>query len=282
VSHDSKIADFSIFDNEERVIRQAEELASSFDEHAKLVHENMKSLATGYRKSFKEQQLLIRLSDRQQEQLRNMAAQLQNANERLEEQAARLAHLNAVLEEEIRQKRVLEDELRAIATTDSLTGVYTRRQLIEFGDSELKRFLRTRRSFCILMLDIDHFKNINDTYGHQTGDITLKSFAKICKESVRSTDIIGRIGGEEFVVIMPETPPNEALETAERIRCNVALKEFFIEDLNISIAVTVSVGLYESSTVESSFEQMMAKADSALYQAKRGGRNSVIVYEEVA
>lgn len=134
----------------------------------------------------------------------------------------------------------------------------------------------------MLMLDIDHFKNINDTYGHQAGDTALKGFAEICKESIRSTDGIGRIGGEEFVVIMPETPPNEALETAERIRCNVALKEFVIEDLNISIAVTVSIGLYESSTADSSFEQMMAKADSALYQAKRGGRNSVVIYEEVA
>jgi len=276
----SKANDFSIFDNEEKVIRQAEELASSFDEHAKLVHENMKSLASGYRRSFREQQLLIRLSDRQQEQLRSMAADLQDANNKLEEQAARLAQLNMALEEEIKQKKLLEKELRAIATIDSLTQTYTRRQLIEFGENELKRFLRTNRLFCTLMLDIDHFKNINDTYGHIVGDTALKNFAEICKTSIRSTDIIGRIGGEEFVVIMPETTIKEALETAERIRINVELKKLCIE--NLCLSMTVSAGLYESVIGDHSFEQVISKADNALYQAKRGGRNSVVVYKEVA
>jgi diguanylate cyclase (GGDEF)-like protein len=279
--NDGKSSDFSIFDNEERVIKQAEELANSFDEHAKLVHENMQSLAIGYRRSFREQQRLIRLSDRQQGQLRNITIELQEANNRLEEQATRLAELNAALEEEIKQKKLLEAELRAIATTDALTGVYTRRQLIEFGENEIKRFLRTKRPLCILMLDIDHFKNINDTHGHAAGDAALKCFTAICQESIRTTDILGRIGGEEFVVIISETHGEEAFEVAERIRKNVEAKEFLIEDLGLSLKVTVSIGAYSAVDTDSSFEQIMIKADNALYEAKRGGRNSVIIYKEV-
>ncbi len=275
-----KSGDFSIFDNEERVIKQAEELANSFDEHARLVHENMQSLAIGYRRSFREQQRLIRLSDRQQQQLRNVTTELQEANDRLEEQAARLAELNSALEEEIKQKKLLEEELRAIATTDSLTGVYTRRQLMEFGENEVKRFVRAKRPLCILMLDIDHFKNVNDTYGHAAGDAALKSFAATCAESVRSTDIIGRIGGEEFVVIMPETKSEKAFEVAQRIRQNLEAKEICMQDLNLSLKITVSIGMHSAVKADGSFEQMIAKADNALYEAKRGGRNSVVIYQE--
>jgi diguanylate cyclase (GGDEF)-like protein len=265
--------DFSIFDNEEKVIRQAEELAISFDKHAKLVHENMKSLAVGYRRSFREQQRLIRLSDRQQEQLRSMTAELQDANERL-------AQLNSALQEEIKQKKLLEDELRAIATIDSLTEVYTRRQLLEFGENEFKRFSRTTHPLVILMVDIDHFKNINDTYGHAVGDNALKRFTAICKESIRAVDILGRVGGEEFVVIMPETDEKEAREVADRIRRNVADSELCIEDLCLSFAITVSIGLYSVDREDGSFEQAMSKADSALYEAKREGRNRVVIYKK--
>jgi diguanylate cyclase (GGDEF)-like protein len=276
----SQNGDFSIFDNEEKVIKQAENLASSFDEHAKLVHENMKSLALGYRRSFREQQRLIRLSDRQQEQLRNMTVELQCANDRLEDQAKILAELNAALQDEIKQKKILEDELRVIATVDSLTGVYTRRQLLEFGENEFKRFLRTAHPLSVLMIDIDHFKAINDTYGHAVGDCVLRRFTEICKESIRTADILGRVGGEEFVVIMPETHTEDGLSVAQRIRKNVAEGKFCIEDL--SIGITVSIGLRSVDAEDGSFERSIAKADSALYEAKRGGRNSVVIYKEVS
>lgn len=277
MSPESKNGDFSIFDNEEKVIKQAEDLATSFDAHAKLVHENMKSLASGYRRSFREQQRLIRLSDRQQDQLRQVTIELQNANERLEEQAQKLEGLNAALQEEIKQKRLLEEELRAIATIDSLTGVYTRYQLLEFGENELKRFHRAGHSLCALMLDIDHFKKINDTYGHSMGDSALKHFANVCSASLRTTDIIGRIGGEEFVIIMPDTASSEGYEVAERIRCNVEESPFFRD--NISFTLTVSSGLYEFTKEDHSFERALSRADSALYEAKGAGRNHVIIFK---
>lgn len=272
--------EFSLFDNEEKVIKQAEELADSFEIHAKLVQENMKSLVFGYRKSFREQQRLVRVSDRQQEQLRNITLELQSANEQLEEQASRLVHLNIVLQEEIKQKKLLEDELRAIATIDSLTGVYTRRQLLEFGENELKRFHRTGHPLCILMLDIDHFKKINDTYGHAAGDCALKYFTDTCKDSIRTTDILGRVGGEEFVLIMPDTNIDDALEVAERVRKSVSSRVFCTDDLCFNIKMAISAGLYMVTKDDSLFEQAMAKADGALYEAKGGGRNRVVIFKE--
>lgn len=273
---ESKTTDFSIFDNEEKVIKQAEDLANSFDEHAKLVHENMKSLALGYRRSYREQQRLIRLSDRQQEQLRHMTVELQSANDRLEEQAERLEQLNGALQKEIKQKKLLEDELRAIATIDSLTGVYTRRQLFEFGEKELKRFHRNGYGLSFLMLDIDHFKNINDTYGHAMGDKILKHFTDICNSAIRTTDIFGRVGGEEFVVIMPNAHKSEGFEVAERIRIAVAESELYLCDMTM----TVSIGMYKCTLEDHSFEEALAKADRALYEAKKGGRNRVVIFKE--
>jgi diguanylate cyclase (GGDEF)-like protein len=273
-------SDFTIFDNEEKVIKQAEDLANSFDAHAKLVHENMKSLASGYRRSYREQQRLIRLSDRQQEQLRQMTVELQNANEKLEDQAQKLEGLNSALQEEIKEKKLLEDELRAIATIDSLTGVYTRRQLLEFGANELKRFQRSDSSLCILMIDIDHFKKINDTHGHRVGDNVLKYFSDVCKGTIRTTDTIGRIGGEEFVVIMPDTTKDTGHEVAERIRKNVAESTLFRDDSSLAFHLTVSIGLYEFTQEDHSFEHALSKADSALYEAKGAGRDHVIVYKE--
>ncbi len=280
MTSESKNGDFSIFDNEEKVIKQAEELANSFDAHAKLVHDNMKSLATGYRRSFREQQRLIRLSDRQQEQLRQMTVELQDANERLEDQAKTLEALNHALQEEIKQKKLLEEELRAIAMIDSLTGVYTRRQMLEFGGNELKRFLRTEHSLSVLMLDIDHFKKINDTYGHSIGDSALKHFAEVCKRSLRTTDIIGRIGGEEFVIIMPDTTEEEGYSVAERIRKHVAETPFLMDDTETVFVLTVSIGLYQFTQNDRLFEQALSKADSALYEAKGAGRNNVVIFKE--
>lgn len=280
MAHESKNGDFSIFDNEEKVIKQAEDLANSFDTHAKLVHENMKSLAMGYRRSFREQQRLIRLSDRQQDQLRQITVELQDANEKLEEQAQKLEGLNSALQDEIKQKKLLEEELRAIATIDSLTGVYSRYQLLEFGENELKRFLRTGHSLCALMLDIDHFKSINDTYGHSVGDIALKHFATICKETLRTTDIIGRIGGEEFVIIMPDTEEDEGYSVAERIRIKIAESKFSATDAAALFSLTVSIGLYIFTKNDHSFERTLSKADKALYEAKGAGRNHVIIFKE--
>ena len=272
--------EFSLFDNEEKVIKQAEDLSDSFEIHAKLVQENMKSLVTGYRKSFREQQRLVRVSDRQQEQLRNITLELQSANEQLEEQASRLVQLNAALQEEIEQKKLLAEELKAIATIDSLTGVYTRRQLLEFGENELKRFHRTGYSLCVLMLDIDHFKSINDAHGHLVGDRALKHFTEICKHSIRTTDILGRVGGEEFVLIMPDTNVDDALEVAERVRKNIANSVFCMDELCFDIKMSISAGLHVVTKEDLLFEQAMSKADKALYEAKGGGRNRVVIFKE--
>ncbi len=129
------------------------------------------------------------------------------------------------------------------------------------------------------MLDIDHFKRINDTYGHSVGDSALKHFADVCSNSLRTTDTIGRIGGEEFVIIMPDTLMDDGYEVAERIRSNVEESMFYKDDLSLSFALTVSIGLYGFTKEDHSFERALSKADRALYEAKGAGRNHVVIFK---
>jgi len=164
-------------------------------------------------------------------------------------------------------------ELERLAATDPLTGCYNRRYFFDSGERELVRAKRYNTSTSILMMDIDRFKKINDTYGHAVGDEILKGFVKICKGILRSHDVLGRIGGEEFAVLLPHTGADEALIAAERLRLSVEQNR--IANNNGGINLTVSIGVAcvkeESGTVEC----ILKKADHALYEAKREGRNRV-------
>jgi len=174
---------------------------------------------------------------------------------------------------DITKRKKLEDNLRYLATTDPLTGAYNRRRLIRAGLDEVARSLRFQKSMCVLMVDIDHFKKINDEYGHDFGDLALKAVTQVCKQTIRNIDTFGRLGGEEFAVIMPETTIQQAVTGAERLR--KAIMALRIQSAAIRVTVTVSIGVACLNDQDQTIELILKKADQALYDAKNTGRNRV-------
>ncbi|HET9908011.1 MAG TPA: sensor domain-containing diguanylate cyclase, partial [Anaerolineales bacterium] len=167
----------------------------------------------------------------------------------------------------------LFQEVQSLAFTDPLTGLHNRRSLFEFSRVEFSRAHRLNRPICCMMLDLDHFKQINDTYGHPAGDDVLQEFARRCKSSIREIDLIGRYGGEELMIILPETNLATALQIAERICDVVAEQPIKAQDGEINC--TVSVGVAEKDENTTHLETLIARADQAMYIAKHKGRNRV-------
>ncbi|GFZ82799.1 diguanylate cyclase [Elstera cyanobacteriorum] len=199
--------------------------------------------------------------------LREQHVQLQEANNRLQA-------LNKMLALEIEQRKILEDELRRLATLDALTGALTRRRFLELFDQELARRNRTNLPLSVLMIDLDHFKLINDRFGHATGDLALTHFSAVCKACLRTHDHLGRMGGEEFAALLPETNIEDAHVVAERLRRSIAAAKISLtEDEHLTL--TVSIGVAECYGFQPP-EAILAAADRALYQAKHAGRNRVI------
>ncbi|TQV87209.1 GGDEF domain-containing response regulator [Aliikangiella coralliicola] len=165
--------------------------------------------------------------------------------------------------------KVQRDQLTNLAMRDQLTGAYNRHYLVEDANRKVSEAQRFQSPLSLLMLDIDHFKVINDQYGHQTGDRVLKSVAKVIQKQCRQEDSVARFGGEEFVILMPHCDMDQAKEKAENIRQSlIKLRPFDIE-------VTVSIGVAELSSKSEKFEALLSRADSAVYQAKENGRNNV-------
>lgn len=173
-----------------------------------------------------------------------------------------------------KQKEMIQ-ALNDIASYDSLTEIYNRRRLMEETEKELFRMKRYGNCLSLLMIDIDHFKIVNDQFGHQAGDEVLKSLANCCKEQIRRTDTIGRYGGEEFLIILPETNEGDALFIAENIRKSIEELEFCFN--NEAISITVSIGIKTAYRYENNLnvEFIIKGADNAMYYAKNNGRNQV-------
>jgi diguanylate cyclase (GGDEF)-like protein len=169
----------------------------------------------------------------------------------------------------------LFQEVQSLALTDPLTSLQNRRSLFELGRVEFARAHRMNRAFCCMMLDLDHFKQINDTYGHPVGDQVLKEFARRCKTSVREVDLVGRYGGEELIILLPETDRKTAMQVAERLRNSIAAAPIRIEDSEI--AMTVSIGVAAKDENTSQLDTLIARADQAMYIAKHKGRNRVAI-----
>jgi diguanylate cyclase (GGDEF)-like protein len=163
--------------------------------------------------------------------------------------------------------------LEKLATIDSMTGLYNRRHFMTLADAEWGRFQRYQRPLSMLAIDIDHFKSVNDRYGHAVGDDAIVSVANACQQSKRSSDIAGRLGGEEFFMLLPETDLAQAVVVAERLRERVAAHILHVHKVRFN--VTVSIGLAEASVSMSGTDALLRAADQALYQAKRDGRNRV-------
>ncbi len=175
----------------------------------------------------------------------------------------------------IENSRLLK-EIQWLAITDPLTGLYNRRGLFELAEREVERYRRFGRPFCVYMIDIDHFKQINDTHGHAAGDQVLVGLAKRLKQRIRDIDIIGRYGGEELLVVLPETQLAQGLLAAERARGHVEQHPIHTE--HGEIPVTISVGVAEIDAQISDLAALVDRADSAMYAAKQAGRNRVMAY----
>jgi diguanylate cyclase (GGDEF)-like protein len=162
--------------------------------------------------------------------------------------------------------------LYEMATRDSLTGLSNRRHFMDAGNRELLLARRSGRPLSVVMLDLDHFKSVNDTYGHAVGDSVLKRFSAIALATLRNSDVIGRIGGEEFALLLREMPPRDAAAVAEKLRAAVAADRS--EGLP---GFTVSIGVSGVDASDASLDDVLRRADKALYAAKAGGRNRVAV-----
>lgn len=178
------------------------------------------------------------------------------------------------LARDITKRKAMEDELKRLASTDPLTGADNRRSFLDKGAYELLRSRRYNHSFSFLMLDIDHFKSINDTFGHYTGDLVLKELVSESKKVLRATDLFGRLGGEEFAVILPETDAETAVKAGERLRNE--LSNVRVESDQGPVSFTVSIGLAMREGDTDTLVNIMGRADAALYKAKDAGRNRLV------
>jgi len=178
----------------------------------------------------------------------------------------------------LRQKDSRE-VLREKASRDGLTGLFNHRILLELLETEINKQKRNKQSISFVMLDIDYFKKVNDTYGHTAGDLVLKELSNILKNMVRGGDIPGRYGGEEFGIILPDITREDTYQLCERIRQRIADYDFYINP--DSIRATISIGFYNKSAENNSTcETVIKYADEALYKAKQNGRNRVEEWNE--
>jgi len=171
----------------------------------------------------------------------------------------------------------MADKLEEIATRDSLTGLLNKKETLRILDAEIKRARRHAGNVSLMMLDLDYFKRINDTYGHQAGDSVLLSTARLIEKHVRGIDYVGRYGGEEILIVLPATSETESVEIAERIRRSLASTAIPVNDTqHINLTVSIGVAIYP---VDGDTEDaLLSCADQALYQAKGAGRNQVVRY----
>lgn len=176
---------------------------------------------------------------------------------------------------DISERKELERELRRLATIDPLTGAFNRRHFLTSAAQELERAQRHGRPLAVLMLDLDYFKAINDGYGHGVGDDAIQGFIQVCLSTLRENDVIGRLGGEEFAILLPETSLEGAAEVAERLRSRVAA--LILSTARGDLSFTVSIGVTQA-VADDSVGSALQRADQALYDAKNHGRDRVVAY----
>ena len=178
------------------------------------------------------------------------------------------------------------EKLEKISKTDYLTGVASRLEVHERIEQEFQRSFRTGHPVSLLMIDIDHFKHVNDTYGHPVGDQVLRGLTDICRINLRDIDVMGRVGGEEFLVVLPETDAEGAFDVAERLRLNVA-KHVCTKAVGCEIKIQISIGistfypqLVSGGNLHQLMKEYVGRSDEAMYQAKQAGRNQTQLWHE--
>ena len=172
----------------------------------------------------------------------------------------------------------LEEEMRKIASYDSLTGLLSRHAFISHAKNYHSLAQREKIEFSVLVVDLDHFKQVNDKYGHAAGDAVLKLFAEVAMSVSRQSDIVGRLGGEEFVFVLPRTKTDEAVDFSSRLHEAISKAVLKYDDVIISYTASIGIDTFYPE-VNQSMEDLIGNADEALYQAKNGGRNRTEVFD---
>jgi len=175
------------------------------------------------------------------------------------------------------KRALLYKQVQELAITDTLTGIFTRRFYMQRFKEELERSLKFNLKFSFLMIDVDHFKDYNDEYGHLVGDVLLKEVSKTIKENIRQIDLMGRYGGEEFSLILVETDKEGAKFAAERIRQSLEARHIRAYDEDLKATISIGISTFPSDAKNA--DELIEKADLALYKAKQTGRNKVCVYD---
>lgn len=204
-----------------------------------------------------------------------------------DEDLARVEVLSAYLVLLIKKIQLYET-VRELAIIDELTQVFVRHHFVERLEEEVRRSIRFKLPLTVLMLDIDHFKRYNDEFGHLVGDATLKEVADLLKKNLRRVDLVGRYGGEEFVVAMPETRMENACEVAERIRSNIARHDFRVYNDRTKVTVSQGLQVFDAASIKEPekvdvpklVSELIRHVDESMYRAKEEGRNRVCVYKE--
>jgi two-component system, cell cycle response regulator len=174
----------------------------------------------------------------------------------------------------------LHEQIKRQAHLDPLTGIPNRRHFFETAEVEFQRSQRYRHNLAVIMLDIDFFKNINDTFGHEVGDQMLTKVAETCRSRIRTTDLVGRYGGDEFLILLPETDIAGAKGIAESIQTTIENQTSPVEDNLVRITVSLGIAMKSESTLD--LVQLLRFADEAMYAAKQAGRNQIIIYGETS
>jgi diguanylate cyclase (GGDEF)-like protein/PAS domain S-box-containing protein len=190
----------------------------------------------------------------------------------LRNQSGDVTHF-AAIERDVTEQKELEHALEKLSRTDPLTGLLNRRSFEEISAKEYSRFERQGEKYSLLVLDVDHFKSINDSYGHNIGDLVLKMLADNCVANLRTHDVVARCGGEEFCVILPYTNRDTAVSIAEKLRREISSHALRVRDSEV--AVTVSIGISEVQASDKSHTEVLERADEAMYDAKRSGRDRI-------
>ncbi|WP_051048357.1 GGDEF domain-containing protein [Thioalkalivibrio sp. HL-Eb18] len=258
------LADFSLFEQEKQIMQRSEQMLEALDD----VAEGVRMLAKAYSESYRVQRRMMRMSDR-------MQLDLQAANRQLREQATHLEQLNCALSDEVRERERLTSELERLALEDALTGLFSRRRVMDCVEGLAETVGDQARSLSVMMLDLDDFKALNDTHGHAAGDYALQSFAEILRGELGADQYAGRMGGEEFLVVAADLDLDAAKNLAERIRTSVeqTIPRWKGEPLHLE----VSIGLVVTTERWPDAGALVAAADDLLYRAKNEGRNRVEV-----